>query len=178
MMAGADAVMPVSVVLERRASKSQWLDYTWEPIGVVPRVQLPAGAPMGEGEGFAQYHGGALDLELFRGETEGYLNNLSQAPPVVYVVLRKADDDEKDGNENGLEFSPFLVTCCPYEAMGYTENNDDLVVEGVPMTPEVLAWVQEFVAAHHVDTPFLKRKNKRHRENDKGPPIARGSGVS
>ena len=52
-----------------------------------------------------------------------------------------------------LEFAPFLVTVCPYEAMGYTENNDDLVVESVPMSPEVMAWVQEFVAAHHVDEP-------------------------
>ena len=90
-MMSADAVMPVSVVLERRASKSQWLDYTWEPIGVLPRVQLAPGALMAEGEGFAQYHGGALDLELFRGETEGYLYNLSQTPPVVYVVLRKPE---------------------------------------------------------------------------------------
>ena len=106
-MAGADAVMPVSVVLERRASKSQWLDYVWEPIGVVPRVQLPAGALMAEADGTAQYHGGALDLELFRGETEGYLNNLSQTPPVVYVVLRK---NEEGGD---LEFAPFLATCLP-----------------------------------------------------------------
>ena len=171
-MAGADAVMPVSVVLERRASKSQWLDYVWEPIGVVPRVQLPAGALMAEGDGVSQYHGGALDLELFRGETEGYLNNLSQTPPVVYVVLRK----NEEGGE--LEFTPFLATVCPYEAMGYTENNDDLVVEGVPMTPQVLAWVQEFVAVHHVDTPFIKRKNKRHQDKDKRPGLARESGAS
>lgn len=171
-MSGADAVMPVSVVLERRASKSQWLDYVWEPIGVVPRVQLPAGTLMTEADGVAQYHGGALDLELFRGETEGYLNNLSQTPPVVYVVLRK---NEEGGD---LEFAPFLATCCPYEAMCYADNNDDLVVEGVPMTPEVLAWVQEFVAAHHVDTPFIKRKNKRHQDGGKRPPIARESGAS
>ncbi len=171
-MAGADAVMPVSVVLERRASKSQWQDYSWAPIGVTPRVQLPAGVLMTEGQDFAQYHGGALDLELFRGETEGYLNNLSQTPPVVYVVLRRSEEP------GDLEFEPFLATICPYEAMGYTENDDDLVVEGVPMSPEVLAWVQEFVAVHHVDTPFLKRKNKRHSDRDRPPPNARESGVS
>ena len=49
-------------------------------------------------------------------------------------------------NPNGLAFTPFLVTVCPYEAMGYSEGNDD-VVEGVPMPPEMMAWVQEFVAA-------------------------------
>lgn len=171
----ADAVMPVSVVLERRASKSQWQDYTWEPIGVLPRISLAPGTVMAEGDGFAQYHGGALDLELFRGETEGYLYNLSQTPPAVYVVLRRKDDEADDlpGDLASLEFTPFLVTVCPYEAMGYTENNDELMVENVPMSAEVLAWVQEFVAAHHVDEPFVKRKNKRHQDRDRLP-LARG----
>lgn len=168
----ADAVMPISVVLERRVSNSQWVDHTWEPVGVLPRVPLAPGALMAEGEGFAQFHGGALDLELFRGETEGYLNNLSQTPPVVFVVLRR---NEEPGE---LEFEPFLATVCPYEAMGYTENNDDLVVEGVPMSPEVMAWVQEFVAAHHIDAPFQKRKNKRHQDKDKRPGLVRESGPS
>ena len=168
----ADAVMPISVVLERRVSKSQWQDYVWQPIGVLPRAALEPGALLAEGEGFAQFHGGSLDIELFRGETEGYLNNLSQTPPVVFVVLRR----NEDGGE--LEFTPFLATICPYEAMGYTEGNDDLVVEGVPMSPEVMAWVREFVAAHHIDEPFLKRKNKRHQDRDRPPPIARESGVS
>ena len=103
-----------------------------------------------------------LDLELFRGETEGYLNNLSQDPPVVYVVLRKNEEAE------GLEFEPFLATVCPYEAMGYSEGNDD-VVEGVPMPAEVVAWVQDFVTRHHVDVPFKKRKNRRREEDSSGP---------
>ena len=97
------------------------------------------------------------DLELFRGETEGYLTNLSQNPPVVYVVLRRNEDGE------GLEFEPFLATVCPYEAMGYTTGGDE-IVEGVPMPPEIVAWLREFVARHHVDEPFLKRKNKRHQD--------------
>lgn len=175
----ADAVMPVSVVLERRASKSQWVDFIWEPIGVLPRVALPPGAVMAEGEGFVQFHGGSLDLELFRGETEGYLNNLSQTPPLVYVVLRK--DDEAAGADNlaGLEFKPFLVTVCPYEGNGYIKGNDDLVIEGVPMPLAIMAWVQEFVAAHHIEVPFQKRKNRRHQDSDQPSPLpVRDGGLS
>ncbi|MBI1202404.1 MAG: DUF3305 domain-containing protein [Rhodopseudomonas sp.] len=176
----ADAVMPVSVVLERRASKSPWVDHVWEPIGVLPRVALPAGAVMAEGEGFVQYHGGSLDLELFRGETEGYLNNLSQTPPLVYVVLRRDDGDaEIPENLEGLEFKPFLVTVCPYEGNGYAKGNDELVVAGVAMPLPIMAWVQEFVTAHHVDEPFVKRKNRRHQDNDQLPPVlARDGGLS
>jgi Protein of unknown function (DUF3305) len=157
----ADAVMPVSVVIERRASKSQWQVDLWRPIGVLPKTDAERGRLLVSGEGFAHFHGGTLDLELFRGETEGYLTNLTQEPPVVFVVLRR--DDEA---ENGLDYAPFLVTVCPYEAMGYAAGGDD-IVEGVPMPPEVKAWVGEFVATHHVEVPFKKRKNRPH-EDDYG----------
>ena len=168
----ADAVMPVSVVVERRTVQSQWVDHVWRPIGVLPIAANDHGKLLAEGEGWSQFHGGTLDLELFRGETEGYLNNLSQVPPVVYVVLRRNEEAE------GLEYEPFLVTACPYEAMGYSEGNDD-VVEAVPMPPEIMVWLQDFVARHHVDTPFVKRKNKRHQDDYGGkPPAMRERGLS
>jgi len=151
----ADAVMPVSVVVERRDSTNKWQDSVWRPIGVLPRTSAERERLLASGEGFEQFHGGALDLELFRGETEGYLTNLTQDVPVVYVILRRNEDNE------GLDYQPFLVTACPYEAMGYTSGGDD-IVEGVSMSPEIASWVREFVALHHVDQPFKKRKNKRH----------------
>ena len=55
---------------------------------------------------------------------------------------------------------PFLVTVCPYEAESYTESGEE-IVEGVPMPPEILGWVQAFVDTHHVDQPFKKRKQKK-----------------
>jgi hypothetical protein len=165
----ADAVMPISVVIERRTAKGTWLDDLWRPIGVLPSAAAAErGRLLAEGEGWAQYQGGMLELELFRGETEGYLTNLSQNPPVVYVVLRRDESDE------GLAFAPFLATVCPYEAMGYSEGNDD-VVEGVPMPTEIVAWLQDFVTRHHVDVPFKKRKNRRH-EDDFGGKRPRATG--
>ncbi len=157
----ADAVMPVSIVIERRKTGNQWDDYLWRPIGALPRADLEPGQLLAEGEGWWQYYGGVLDIELYRGETDGYRSNLSQDQPLVYVVLRRNEDAEV------LEFEPFLATACPYEAMSYNEGNDD-VVEGVPMPPDVLEWLREFVAVHHVDTPFVKRKNKRHKGGERG----------
>jgi Protein of unknown function (DUF3305) len=156
----ADAMMPLSVVIERRADKSRWQVDLWRPIGVLPKTDAEPGRLLVSGEGWAQYHGGTLDLELFRGETEGYLTNLTQEPPVVFVVLRR--NEEADG----LDYEPFLITVCPYEAMGYAAGGDD-IVEGVPMPPEVMVWVRDFVAAHHIEVPFKKRKNKPH-EDDYG----------
>jgi hypothetical protein len=168
-----DAVMPISVVVERRAADNRWSDHSWRPVGVLPRAAPERGRLLAEGDGWAQFQSGSLDLELFRGETEGYLTNLSQNPPVVYVVLRR--------NEEGgtLEFEPFLATVCPYEAMGYSAAGDE-IIEGVPMPPEIMLWVRDFVARHHVDQPFLKRKNKRHKDDYGGrqPPAAREGGRS
>jgi hypothetical protein len=168
----ADAVMPISVVVERRTAKGPWLDDLWRPIGVLPKdAAAEPGRLLAEGDGWAQYQGGTLELELFRGETEGYLTNLSQNPPRVFIVLRRNEEAE------GLAFTPFLATVCPYEAIGYSEGNDD-VVEGVPMPPDLMVWVQDFVTRHHVDVPFKKRKNRRT-DDDYGeqPPSAAGRGV-
>jgi hypothetical protein len=157
----ADAVMPVTVVVERRASNHAWQDHVWRPLGVLPRIAGEPGQVLASDEGWTQYFGGNLDIELFRGETDGYRTNLSQATPVVYVVLRR------NAEAVVLEFEPFLATACPYEAMSYSEDNDD-IVEGVPMPPEVMEWLREFVALHHVDRPFVKRKNKRHKDDESG----------
>jgi hypothetical protein len=157
----ADAVMPITVVIERRASSHAWQDHVWRPLGVLPRIAGERGQILASGEGWTQYNGGNLEIELFRGETDGYRTNLSQATPVVYVVLRRNMEGEI------LEFEPFLATACPYEAMGYSEDNDDLV-EGVPMPIEVTEWLQEFVTLHHVDRPFVKRKNKRQKDEETG----------
>jgi hypothetical protein len=156
----SDAVMPVSVVVEkRRAADSRWQDYLWRTVGVLPAGNAAMrGQLLAEGEGWAQFHAGALNIELFRGETEGYLTNLSQAEPAVYVVLRRNEADEP------LQFTPFLATVCPYEAHGYDDGYDEMV-EGVPMPPEVKAWVQDFVSRHHVDVPFKKRKNRKHADS-------------
>jgi hypothetical protein len=150
----ADAKMPVSVVIERRKSDQPWQDHTWRPIGILPRAAPERWKMLTEGDGWTHFQAGTLTLELFRGETEGYLVNLTQVPPVVYVVLRRGEE----ADENEVE--PFHVTVCPYEAMGYVEGGDD-VVEGVSMPPEVRAWVGEFVERYHVETPFIKRKNRR-----------------
>lgn len=168
-MAAADAVMTIGVVVERRATDSPWLDHVWRPVGVLPVANDERGKRLVEGEGWTNFHGGTLPLELFRGETEGYLVNLSQVPPVIYVVLRRNEDA---GPDDVLEYSPFLATACPYEAMGYCAGNDD-VVEAVPMPVEIVLWLRDFVAKHHVDTPFVKRKNKRH-EDDYGGKAPRG----
>ena len=165
----ADATMPVGIVIERRKSDHPWQDYTWHPIGVLPNLAHTASERwklLKEGDGWSHFLAGSLRLELYRGETEGYRVNLSQEPPVVYTVLRRGEEAED------MDVEPFLATVCPYEATVYLESSDE-IVEGVPMPPEIFAWVTEFVERYHVDVPFKKRRNRRHDDNEfggRGPP--------
>jgi hypothetical protein len=52
------------------------------------------------------------------------------------------------------------VTADPAEGEGFTQNGDHLV-DAVPMPETVRARVEAFVAEHHVETPFVKRKRDR-----------------
>jgi Protein of unknown function (DUF3305) len=155
-----DETLPLGVVLERRKTDHPWQDFTWRPVGVVPGA--PACDPRGawkllrDGDGWEHFHSGTLTLSLFRKETEAYKVNLSQQPPRIFVVLRA---EEEAGGAH--DYVPCLVTASPYEAQDYLDSGEE-IVEAVPMPPDVVAFVQGYIDAHHVDEPFYKRKRKRH----------------
>jgi hypothetical protein len=46
-------------------------------------------------------------------------------------------------------------------------EGEDLV-ETAPMPEGLVAWVQAFVERHHVDQPFVKRKRKRVKGEERG----------
>ncbi len=152
--------IPVGVVLERRDSRHPWQDHTW----TVQAVML-GGGPAGDwrvleaGSGWTRYYAGSLDLRLYPRETEGYRRNLSRDPPSVYVVLRPGEDPGEAGGDGRHEVVPFLMTVCPFEAQDYMDSGEE-TVESVPMPAGMAAWVQAFVDRHHVDEPFIKRKQK------------------
>lgn len=149
--------LDVGIIIERRDSDSRWQDYSYAPAAVFPGA--PPKDPYDEwtqiraGEGWAHFHAATMPIELFRTETEGYKVNLSNVTPHVYIVLSPGEEAEDP------EMLVHLVTVDPYEAEGYTEDTEQLV-EGVPMAPEIAAWVKDFCDTHHKDVPFKKRKRK------------------
>jgi len=123
---------------------------------------LPGAAPadwleMRRDGDWVEYHAGTLELELFRSDTEAYMNGLSSAVPSIYVIM-----DQHVGDKPELH----AVTASPYEAQDYMDNGE-MLVEAVPMPDGLIAWVSEFTRAHHVDEEFVKRKRKDWRNNDK-----------
>lgn len=167
---GISDSMKVGVVLERRRLDDPWRDYTWHAVEVVP------GAPadiswraLGKDEGSVRYLAATLPIEIFRKETESYRINITGRNPRVFVVLRPESDSPP-----GREMYPFLVTVCPGEASSYGLGGDE-TVDAVPMPDEIRAWVEDFIARHHVEEPFVKRQRDRA-EPDKSGFGRRGPG--
>ena len=167
--------MPVGIVVERRDSSHPWADNIWLPVAVIPGAPaMDPGGPwkkLKEGEGWEQYHAGTLEIEVFRTDTEAYLDCLSGDPPSVFVVLREDLEGEH-------ELKPFIATVSSFEAQDYLDGED--LVEAVPMPDGMIAWLSEFIEFHHKDEPFKKRKQRRHYKGDLGdkPRYGRGSGWS
>lgn len=142
----------IGIVLECRKSSHPWQDHCWRA-----QTLIPEGGPddewrlLAEGPGWQRFYAGALPLELHRGETEGYRENLLSSRPAIYVVLRRG--------LKGRELAPLLITACPHEAQSYGGEGED-IVEAVPMPAILEAWIGRFVARHHVEKPFVKRKQK------------------
>jgi Protein of unknown function (DUF3305) len=147
------ARIPVGVVVERRKAQSPWIDFTWKPVMVL--VGQPAAAPWTvlseEGDG-TTFYAGTVDIELYRTETANYRGNLASGAPSLWVSLRPG------GGEPPYEV--FAVTADPAEGEAWTEAGND-IVDVVPMPEPVCAVIEEFVAAHHVERPFFKRKRDR-----------------
>lgn len=153
--------MPVGIVVERRDSDHRWQDHYWIPVAVIPGAP-PAdpAAPwrvLDQGEGWVRYHAGTLDVDMYRSDTEAYRTNMTNDPPVVYVVMCEEDEGEHD-------VLPFAATVSAFEAQDYLDAGENMV-EGVPMPDGMIAWVQAFIDRHHVDTPFVKRRMKRHKDD-------------
>jgi len=152
-VAPALARIAVGVVVERRKAQSQWIDFTWKPVTVL--AGLPDASPWTmlseDGDG-ATFYAGAAEIELYRTETTNYRDNLGTGGPMLWVALRPT------GVEPPYEI--FAVTADPAEGEAWTESGSDLV-DVVPMPEAVRAAIDAFVAEHHVERPFYKRKRDR-----------------
>jgi len=149
----AQGKIAIGVVVERRKAQSQWIDFTWKPVAVL--AGQPEAAPWTvlsqDGDGATFYAGGA-DIGLYRTETGNYRDNLASRAPMLWVALRPT------GGEPPYQL--FGVTADPAEGEAWTEAGNDLV-DVVPMPEPVREVIGAFVAEHHVEQPFHKRKRDR-----------------
>jgi hypothetical protein len=138
---------PVAVVMQRRRLDNRWQSEAWEPLGVVPSVE-PKGAPrllVEEGAVQQWLHPG-FELVLHRDEAEGYYLNVSVPSPRVFVLWRMDED----------KAVPLEVTASYNEGGRWLDGGHS--VDGVPMPPEIFAWVGEYVERNYRPEPEKRIK--------------------
>jgi hypothetical protein len=145
--------MEIGVVVERRVLDSVWADHTWKPVAVLAGAPVAAAwTVLAETPRAMRYYAGVFELEFFGSETEMYRENLRSGRPSLWVSLRHAESPP------GVVLK--LVTADPAEAEGLTQPGTD-IIDTVPMPRVVQERLAAFVAAHHVERPFVKRKRDR-----------------
>ena len=162
------ATIPVGVVVERVKADSPWIDYIWRPTGVLPGQPDTANwTKLAEDNDRATFYAGPALIELHRTETTNYRDNLATGAAALWVVLR----------ESGAEppYDIYLVTADPAEGEAMTEAGNN-IVESVPMPDPIRERLEAFVAEHHVEQPFVKRKRDRANPESMGrrPPAPQG----
>jgi hypothetical protein len=143
----------VGVIVERRKAQSPWIDFTWAPVSALPGA--PQAAPwtlLAQDADRATFYAGPAEIELHRSATGNYRENLAAAEGRLWVALRATG--------GAPPYAVFTVTADPAEGEALSAAGDD-IVDTVAMPQAVRAEIEAFVAAHHVEQPFVKRERDR-----------------
>lgn len=143
----------VGVVVERYKAASQWIDFVWQPVAVLPgRPEAEPWTVLSRDDGRTTFYAGTTEIELHRTDTGNYQDNLTSAAPSVWIALRPTETDPP--------YKLFAATVDPSEGEAFTEAGNDLV-EPVTMPESIRQAVAAFVAEHPPQRNIFKRKRDR-----------------
>jgi hypothetical protein len=145
--------MTLGLIVEWRRLTGLWAGERWTAAGVL--AGPPAVEPwaiLAEAPGWRRYYAGTATVELFAGNTAGYRDNLASSRPALYAILRR--------QRRAPGISIHALTVDPGEIEVHADAGDDLI-EAVPMPEFLAAWIEGFVARHHVERPVYRRQRDR-----------------
>lgn len=151
------ASIPLGIVIRKSPGVTRWARWAWRVVDVLPGAGAADWRELRRAAEVVEYHAATVPLELWTSDTEAYRTGLSARVPAVYVVLREATDDDAE-----QDFEVLLATASPYEAQDYLDSGEE-IVEQVPMPEGLVAFVRDFVARHHEDEEFVKRRRGERR---------------
>lgn len=143
-------LLPVGVLVERRLAASRWADHVWRAVEVLEEApEVPDWTVLREEAGRTLFFAGRAEVALHPTDTANYKHNLEAERPLVWVVLRPGDTP--------AGFLLQAVTVDPGEAHVHADVGNDLV-ESLAMPPGLRATTEAFVARHHKERGFWKRR--------------------
>ncbi|MBV1864767.1 MAG: DUF3305 domain-containing protein [Rhodobacteraceae bacterium] len=149
--------MPLGIVVRKTPGVTRWAKWHWQAVAIMPGAAQESWRELRRDGDAVEYHAATVDLELWRTDAEAYLTGLSTRVPSIYVVLREATDPDAPHAVEVL-----LATASPYDAQDYADSGEE-IVDLVPMSEPLIAWVREFVDAHYEEERFVKRKRDKKR---------------
>ncbi len=137
----------VAVVMLRRTIRNRWESVQWEPWSVIESDEPPGERRLLVQENDqAQWLHPGFELVLHKDEAEGYYLNASSDRPSVFVLWRME-------GEAGI---PVQVTASYAEGARWLDGGHS--VDRVGMSPEMFAWMGEFVEKHYRPEPKKRVK--------------------
>jgi hypothetical protein len=147
------AHIPVGVVVERRKATSMWADFLWRPVSVLAgKTSAAPWTPLGTGAETVLFFAGEAVIELYRTETVNYRDNLNSGAPALWIALQPVASE--------WPYGILAVTADPSEAEAFTDAGSN-IVEAIAMPADIVEAIGRFVAEHHVERPFVKRRRQR-----------------
>jgi Protein of unknown function (DUF3305) len=144
--------IPVGIVVERHRADSPWTDFVWRAVAVLPdEPDTKPWTVLREEDGTTLFYAGSATVDLYSSETARYRDNLASGSPSIWTVLSPAEDT--------CAYSVAAATADPAEGEAFTEAGANLV-EAVPMPETLREQIESFVAEHHVEREFFKRKRR------------------
>lgn len=146
----------VAVIMERVKLANRWVDEQWSAQAVLCTDGAEAASHrlIVEHGAMSRFLFPGLRLDLRPDEAEGYFMNITAPQPRVFVLWRMQDDIAR----------PELLTVSYHEGARWMDSEER--VDGVPLPPELLPWIGQFVEDHYRPEP---PKAKRYASNkDRG----------
>jgi len=137
-------VVRLGIVGQSRPPLTRWSGRTVRPLSAtIDLPPLEVGVVMADHDGLQTVYLGDHALTLHSGETRHYIDNLTAKQPSVWVAVDAGHVS--------------VVTADPYEGEALASDPERLV-EAVPMPGALVALLDGFIKAHHVEEVFHKRK--------------------
>jgi len=129
-----------------------WVDFLWRPVSVLAgETSAAPWTPLDTEAETALFFAGEAMIELHRTETANYRDNLTSSAPALWVALRPVASEPP--------YEILAITADPSEGEAFTDAGS-YIVEAVPMPVDVAEAIGRFIAEHHVERPFVKRRRQ------------------